>query len=69
MRPRWQEWVLFSALIVIGFGGIAAIWGDDLVALWSDVAKEGERPREGLEPAAPVAQPPSLPAGPPPTPI
>jgi hypothetical protein len=62
VRPRWQEWVIIGALVAIGLTGVAAIWGDDLVALWTDVSRAGEdvapEPPAEPQPIAPPAGPP-----------
>jgi len=30
VRPRWQEWVIFAALLVISVVGVVSLWGPDL---------------------------------------
>jgi len=55
VRPRWQDWMIGLALIVLGITGIWTIWGGDLMRLI--------HPAETHEPVAtPAVAPPSGPS-------
>ena len=34
MRARWHDWVITLALIALTTGGVWALWGKDIVALF-----------------------------------
>ncbi len=63
MRPRWPEWVIAIALVVIGVTGIVAIWGGELRRLVIEVSR-GDQPPEPEAPPQPSLPPGGAPAGP-----